>query len=166
MRKRSYFSTLFPNFLSRFFTLRRFRINRECTLRFCGFWSFLFTPEESHKTLRRTQCHRQQLPADAHSPLLSSPVHYTSVRNFSVSLTTDRQLYPYFVAYLLLHLFRTGRTLGRHCSVFHCDARHEGCVRVKTLDEYTCLPYSVDTGLGEASGPDPTVPEMMIRETR
>ena len=31
---------------------------------------------------------------------------------------------------------------------------------VKTLDEYTCLPYSVFTGLREASGQDPTVPEM------
>ena len=29
-------------------------------------------------------------------------------------------------------------------------------MRVKTLDEYTCLPYSVDTGLGDASGLAPS----------
>ena len=34
MRKRSNFSTSSPIYLSRFFTLPRFRINRECTLRF------------------------------------------------------------------------------------------------------------------------------------
>ena len=47
------------------------------------------------------------------------------------------------------------------CDVFCFDDWHEGCVRVKTLDEYTCLPYSVDTGLGEASGQAPTVPEIL-----
>ena len=33
---------------------------------------------------------------------------------------------------------------------------------VNTLDEYTCLPYYVDTGLGKASGQEPPVPEVIL----